>query len=109
VPGLSCCRSVFESCLPHPFQTTGAAARVANPSVFVVPDSSTPATTRVSLWGWWGSLRSLCVGHSALRSLLALKANPLHLCALSCVVHWSTQPLHLYTGLILRQLGCNNL
>ena len=22
---------------------------------------------------------------------------------------WSTQPLHLYTGLILRQLACNNL
>ena len=31
------------------------------------------------------------------------------LCALSCVVRWSTQPLHLYTGLILGQLGCNNL
>src|SRR5215212_7604513 len=30
-------------------------------------------------------------------------------CALSCVVRWSTQPLLGYTGLILRQLGCNNL
>jgi hypothetical protein len=29
--------------------------------------------------------------------------------ALSRVVRWSTQPLHLYIGLILRQLGCNNL
>src|SRR5215208_210670 len=29
--------------------------------------------------------------------------------SLSCLVRWSTQPLHGYTGLILRQLGCNNL
>src|SRR5215217_8453231 len=31
------------------------------------------------------------------------------LCALSCVVRWPTQPWQGYTGLILRQLGCNNL
>ena|SRR5215203_4968424 len=31
------------------------------------------------------------------------------LCALSCVVRWSTQSWQGYTGLILRQLGCNNL
>ena len=31
------------------------------------------------------------------------------LCVLSCVVRWSTQALHGYTGLILRQLGYNNL
>ncbi len=31
------------------------------------------------------------------------------LCVLSCVVRWSTQALHVYTGLILRQLVCNNL
>ena len=31
------------------------------------------------------------------------------LCALSCVVRSSTQPLSGYTRLILRQRGCNNL
>jgi len=42
---------------------------------------------------------------------VAPKTNPCEaiLCALSCVVSWSTQALQGYTGLILRQLICNDL